>query len=49
MLFYNAVLMTKHNDIAPRTDLELIIAILILVFDLILSAQIFGNIAVLIK
>lgn len=40
--------MTKGNEIGPRTDTELVINTIILTIDLIIAANIFGNVAVLV-
>ena len=48
-MFYNGVLMMTGNEMGPRTDLELIIIIIILIFDLIYSGNIFGNVAFLVQ
>lgn len=49
LYFYTSVLMIHHNEVAPRTNAEIIISIILLVFDLFISAQVFGNVAVLVK
>lgn len=47
--FYNAVIMLKGNELAPRTNNEIVIGTLFLIFDLIIAATIFGNVAVLVS
>ena len=47
--FYNSVTMLKGNELAPRTDMEVIVGTLFLIFDLIIAGTIFGNVAVLVQ
>ena len=47
-MFYNAVLMLSGNELGPRRNIELIMMIIILILDLIVSGNIFGNVAYLV-
>lgn len=49
MFFYNSVIMIKGNEVAPRTNTEILASTIILVLDLFISANVFGNVAVLVK
>ena len=46
--FYNAVLFMAGNEVGPRTDAELTIVSFLLIIDLIIAANIFGEVAVLV-
>jgi hypothetical protein len=45
---YYSVLMLKPNEIGPRTDIDTLVCALWLIIDLIVSAQIYGSVAVLV-
>jgi hypothetical protein len=47
--FYQSVIFTKGNETGPRTDTELIFFNIVLTIDLIIAANIFGNVAVLVQ
>ena len=42
------MILTKGNESGPRTDLENVIFTLVLVLDLIVAANVFGQVAVLV-
>lgn len=46
---YYSVLMLKPNEIAPRSVTETAVCTVILIFDLIIAANIYGNVAVLVQ
>jgi hypothetical protein len=46
---YYAVLMLKPNEIGPRSDSETVICSVILIIDLIVAANIYGSVAVLVQ
>lgn len=46
---YYSVLMLKPNEIGPRTDIDTLVCTLWLIIDLIVSAQIYGSVAVLVQ
>lgn len=46
---YYSVLMLKPNEIAPRADNETIICAVILLIDLIVAANIYGGVTVLVQ
>jgi hypothetical protein len=41
--------MLKPNEIGPRTDIDTLVCALWLIIDLIVSAQIYGSVAVLVQ
>ena len=49
VLFYNAVILLSGNELAPRTNLELFCIITILILDLVISGNIFGNVSYLVE
>lgn len=46
---YYSVLMLKPNEIAPRADFETVICTIILIIDLIVAANIYGGVTVLVQ
>ena len=46
---YYSILMLKPNEIAPSGDIEILVCCVILVLDLIVAAQVYGNVAVLVQ
>jgi hypothetical protein len=46
---YYSVLMLKPNEIAPRTETETLVCSVILIIDLIVAANIYGSVAVLVQ
>lgn len=49
MSFYTSVIMIKGNEIGPRTEMEVLLCAFILIFDLIVAGNIFGNVSVLVQ
>lgn len=46
---YYSILMLKPNEIAPSGNIEILVCCVILVLDLIVAAQIYGQVAVLVQ
>lgn len=49
MSFYTSVIMIKGNEIGPRSQIEIVVCSFILIFDLIVAGNIFGNVSVLVQ
>lgn len=47
--FYTSVIMLKGNELAPRTNNEIVYGTIFLIADLIIAGNIFGNVAVLVS
>lgn len=47
--FYNSVIYIKGNEIGPRSLTETVVCSFILIFDLIVAGNIFGNVSVLVQ
>lgn len=48
IVFYNAVIMSKGNELGPRLSTELILGTVILLLDLIVAGTVFGKVAFLV-
>ena len=47
-MFYNAVLLLSGNEMGPRTNFEIGFLLIFYLLDLIISGNIFGNVAYLV-
>ena len=46
---YNSVIMLKGNELGPRADVELIVGTFMLIFDLMIAANIFAQMNVFVQ